>query len=61
MITEKLEYTLKAAVAGAGVGIAATGGLSFIPAVSVTVPLVTTVAAFFAVTLSLYTFSKAQG
>ncbi|WKY60670.1 hypothetical protein Q5H80_17800 [Vibrio sp. SNU_ST1] len=61
MITEKLEYTLKAVVAGAGAGVAATGGLSFIPAFSVTLPVVAFFATFSAAALSLYTYSKARG
>ena len=60
-ITEKLEYTLKAAVAGGASGVALTGGISFIPAVSVTAPLILSIALAGSISLALYTFIQARG
>ncbi|HHQ4579367.1 TPA: hypothetical protein ACSP17_001580 [Aeromonas hydrophila] len=55
---ERLEYTLKAGVGGAGLGIASVGGVSFIPAVSISLPVVTAVAALFAIVSSIYVYKK---
>ncbi|MGX9416582.1 hypothetical protein ACWU4D_04425 [Vibrio sp. WJH972] len=62
MSTEKLEYTLKAGVGGAGLGIAAMGGASFfMPLLSLTTPIVISIASVTALIFSCYTYQKAQG
>jgi len=58
-MTEKLEYTLKAAVAGGALGAALTGGISFIPMVSVTELFILTAALTGSIGLALYTFFHA--
>lgn len=53
---ERIEYTLKAMVGGAGLGLAILGGISFFtPAVSAT-PVVFSVTLLCSVGLSIYTF-----
>lgn len=58
-IVKKIEYSLKAGVAGAALGLAACGLLSFIPAVTVSLGAAEVIAAVGSVALSTYTFATA--
>lgn len=53
---ERLEYLLKAIVAGAASGIAVVGGFSFLPSAMVTLEMAITCAVLGASSLALYTY-----
>lgn len=54
-VIKKIEYTLKAAVGGAGVGLALCGLLTFIPIVPISLAVAGWVAVVAAIALSGYT------
>ena len=58
-IVEKIKYTLEAGVGGAGLGLAALGGLSFLPAVNFSETVVFVTVALTSLSLSAYTLFKA--
>lgn len=55
----KVEYTLKAGVGGAGVGLALCGFVSFFP-VALTTASVATVTILTSIALSVYTFTNIE-
>ncbi|MCA0763146.1 hypothetical protein [Vibrio vulnificus] len=53
---ERLEYTLKAGIGGAGAGFAGAGGLSFIPSLSVSLTIAGAMAVSSALLFSIYVY-----
>jgi hypothetical protein len=56
---ERIEYSGKALVGGAGLGLALCGFVAFFP-VTITVPTAATVASVCGLSLSLYTFKNIE-
>jgi len=59
-IFKKIDYTLKAGIGGAGLGIAIAGGLSFIPILPITMPIAVTFSAVSSLLFSIYVFKNIE-